>query len=511
MIKARHECGLAALVFPNEHVAPYLYRMILALQHRGQASAGVATIDENNNVHLHKGIGFVNQVFETRDYEAHKKIIASLKGDIGIAHVRYSTSGKENFDEEAQPFYRRHSKLWKKFVLALNGQLTNYLKIKGNLEKSEYHFDTSTDTEVILCLLSKEIKEKSLLIGDKNPDMYDVVKSLSKELDGSYNLLVLRGDKELAVIRDPLGFRPLCYFYDEKERIFAVASESVALNAVGFEITGHVRPGEIIIYKEGKLEKKIFAESTRRAQCMFERVYFAHDASNLDEGNVYKIRYDLGIELAKRLKDKLKLDALKNYVVIPVPDSGIPAGKAIADYLEINYEPRALVKNREVGRAFIDEKAQRELKMSSKYILNYELIRNKKVIIVDDSRVRGETSTKIINFIAQAKPKEICFAVTCPPIYYPCFYGIDFPTKEELAASKYKELKLDDLEIIVSNEISREISNETSYKMQIKFVYQSLDGFLNAMKLPKSELCLACLNGDYPTPGGFERYLESLS
>lgn len=470
-----HKCGICGAFSPNSN--ELTYKMLLQLQHRGQLSAGITVYrpEEPFILYTHKNIGLVNKVFFAESREEFKKIMEKTCSEKSIGHVRYATCGVDDVGY-AQPFEHLHGKKNRWFSLCFNGNIANYPDLKKKLEKENYHFIRATDTEAILLLLAKQIKEQNTIV--------ESFAKLSSKLDGAYNIAFIDAEGKIVVARDPFGFRPLCYA--EKEGKFAFASENIALQSIGFDEIKDLEPGYMLIHSEGKLKKEKFAECSRKAHCFFEWVYFAHAASTIDGRNVYNARYALGKELAKNEKEKID----ENCVVVAVPDSSTPAGNGFARELKLPLL-EGLMRNRYVGRTFIESKDRSE-KVTSKFTLIKEIFEGKKVFLVEDSIVRGTTLKNLVHFIKKnASPKEIHVRVSSPQIKWPCFYGIDMSTRKELIASNKSD-----------EEIAKEIGANSVR-------YQTIEGLINALNMDKNDLCLACLNGEYPTKAGQIRKNES--
>jgi amidophosphoribosyltransferase len=419
----------------------------------------------------HKDLGLVNNVFRAEHRGKFLSLMQKYSSTRGIGHVRYATCGADDI-EYAQPFEHFHGKKNRWFSIAFNGNIANYDELKTKLEKEGYHFVRKTDTELILLLLAKSLKNDNNIIS--------AFSNISSHLDGSYNIAFIDANGRIVAARDPLGIRPLCFATNGNKTAFA--SESVALTALGFSIEEikDISPGEmLIIEKDNKFRIEKFAESKRKAHCFFEWVYFAHAASKIEGKFVYSARRALGAELAKR--ETLKID--DSFVVVAVPDSSTPAGSGYAQTLKVPIE-EGLIRNRYVGRTFIESKDRAE-RVKSKFTLIKEVFEEKKVIIVEDSIVRGTTLKNLISFIKKyGNPKEIHLRISCPPIKWPCFYGIDMSTREELIASSESV-----------EDIRKELGADS-------LIYQTEEGLLNVLEMKKEDLCCACLNGDYPTKAG---------
>ncbi|MFA6269103.1 MAG: amidophosphoribosyltransferase, partial [archaeon] len=421
-----HKCGIAGICFfeksSSNNAALYLYKMLLQLQHRGQLSAGITVYKGEDNFLLqtHKDLGLVNHVFRAEHKGKFLSLMEKYNSPKGIGHVRYATCGPDDKDY-AQPFEHFHGKKDRWFSIAFNGNIANYESIKKELEESNYHLIRKNDTEAILLLLAKHLKSSG--------DITAAFSGLSAHLDGSYNIAFIDAEGRVAVARDPLGIRPLCYAVDDEK--IAFASESVALQIIGFNIDSikDLAPGSILLIENGSFSIKQFAEVKRKAHCFFEWVYFAHAASKIDGKIVYSVRRDLGRELAKL--ETQKIDS--SCVVVAVPDSSTPCGQGFAEALKIPMQ-EGLIRNRYVGRTFIESKDRAD-RVKSKFSLIKEVFEGKKVFLVEDSIVRGTTLKNLVEFIRkQGNPKEIHVRVSCPPIKFPCYYGIDMCSKKELIA-----------------------------------------------------------------------------
>jgi amidophosphoribosyltransferase len=491
--KAREECGVAAVKTPEEDSAAcggaayYLYKMLLQQQHRGQSSAGITTYNPQRTqiIDTLKELGMVNEVFGLHHGGKKKAILARYRGVMGIGHVRYATSGSEE-RENAQPFERHHGKRWKWFSFAFNGHLANFSQLKSELLDSGYHLIRDTDTEILMHFISKQF------VGEEKRGLVEAFSALSGKLDGAYNIVFINAEGNMVVLRDPLGIRPLCYA--ERDGFFAAASESCALNSFAGERIRTLAPGKMILVGGGSVEVKRYAKSTRRAHCMFEWVYFANPASVIDGKSVYETRWALGRELAK--KEPLAVNR-RDYVVVAVPDTAKPAADSYAHCLGIP-SMEGLIRNRYVGRTFIEGRSREEI-AREKYSLNKSVIKGKRVILVDDSIVRGTTGKALIDFVRRGgKPKELHMRVSCPPIKYPCYQGTDMSTLHELAIPRH----MDANEVQTTGiEASDKAVNGVKGELGLDSLgYQSIAGLVRAIGMGGSRgLCMACLTGEYPT------------
>jgi len=488
--EVKDECGIAAVYLKEDGDAAnralfYLYKILLNLQNRGQLSTGITTFDNNREQLLKtfKDLGPVNEVFKTSNRIKSMSIFKRYAGNKGIGHVRYATAGSEE-KSLAQPFERQHGRRWKWFAFCFNGTIANYEELKKNLlEKRDYHIVHDTDTEVIMHYLARELR------GDKIPNMFNVFSNLSRKFDGCYNMAFINAHGEIVVLRDPYGFRPLCYGYNDG--MFLAASESNALINCGVTRYKSLKPGEMIHISNGDVTVKRFAKNKKTTHCMFEWVYFSNVSSVLDGKSVYITRTNLGKELAKLETE----DISEDHVVVPVPDTAKAAGDAMAYELGIPSK-EGLIRNRFVGRTFI-EGSSRQDRVQNKYTALKEILHGKKIILVDDSVVRGTTTKQIIRYLKkEGKAKEVHLRVSCPPIRGPCFYGIDMSTVSELLVPQYEK-----------KPVREEISEKTRAKIAKdvgadSLIYQTMPGLIKSIGLPKNKLCMACLNGNYPTSCG---------
>jgi len=441
-------CGIFG-VYPHKDAAQLTCLGLYALQHRGEESAGIITRN-GKKVLLHKALGLVSDVFN-------EKILRSLRGEFAIGHLRYSTTGSSNI-KNTQPFYVK-SKVGD-IAIAHNGNLTNTFDLHRELENKGALFQTSMDSEIIAHLLAhsqqKDIKEA-------------IIWSLSK-LKGAYSLVLMLNDILIGT-RDPCGFRPLCL--GKFDGAYILASETCALDLIGAKYIRDIQPGEIVFIYKDKIESVMPFKKSACAFCIFEYIYFARPDSNIFEHNVYLARKKLGAQLATEFSAKADL-------VMPIPDSGVFAALGFSEKSKIPFE-FGMIRNHYIGRTFIQPTQDlRDFRVKIKLNPLKEVLNGKKVIIVEDSIVRGTTSRIRIKTIRQAGAKEIHMRVSCPPLKFPCFYGIDFPTKKELVASKH------DIAWI------RDFIGADSLE------YLSLEGMLNSMPIPKENFCTACFTGKYP-------------
>lgn len=405
------ECGVfGAYDLAGDDVASYVYYGLFALQHRGQQSAGISVTDttgEDNNVMYHKDTGLVNEVFD-------KKSLLSLKGNLGVGHVRYSTAGGTG-RENAQPFVIHYTK----GILSMthNGNLTNAMELRDELAETGAIFQANTDSELITYMIARE-RLNTLTVED-------AVKAATERLTGAFSL-VISSPSKLIGVRDPHGFRPLCI--GKKEDIYFLSSESAALDTIGAEFIRDVEPGEmVVIDKDGSLTTHRISRETKAARCIFEYIYFARTDSRIDGQSVYTSRTKAGSLLAQEHPVEADL-------VVGVPESGLAAAIGYSQESGIPYG-MAFYKNSYVGRTFIKPK-QNERTASVQVKLNVirEVVEGKRIIMVDDSIVRGTTIRNIVRMLKRAGATEVHVRVSSPPFKFPCFYGTDVPSSENLVA-----------------------------------------------------------------------------
>jgi len=434
------------------------------LQHRGQESAGIAVY--NNGIKAIKGMGLAHQALKTDD-------VNNLKGQLGIGHVRYSTVGSSNL-ENAQPIVV--STNYGDIALAHNGEIVNAEKIMDELKKKGWAFITSSDSEIAVRLLANDIANTG--------DPVRSLKNLMSMLQGSYSMTIMI-DNRVFAIRDPLGFRPLCV--GRTKSGFAAASESVVFDTLGGEFIRDVEPGEIVEMLPGEIRSIKTGLSKGKAHCMFEWVYIARADSCIDGKLVYEVRTRIGQRLAK----EQPVDA---DVVVPIPDSGRSHAIGYSEESGIRYS-EGLMKNRYVERTFImPEQSDRVTNVMLKLNPLKSVIKDKRVVLVDDSIVRGNTIRQIVQIVRNAGAKEVHVRVGSPPIRAPCFFGIDMKTREQFAATGR-----------TIEEIGKMITADS-------LGYISVEGLVDAIGHPANDLCLGCLTEEYPmsVQGEKVRYQKKL-
>jgi amidophosphoribosyltransferase len=441
-------CGLFGILDDNKEVAKLAYFGLYALQHRGQESAGIA-VSDGRNISTYKGMGLVSRVFS-------EEILDQLKGQSALGHVRYSTTGSSAL-ENAHPF-EVTMKNGDQLVIAHNGNLVDLDNLCEQMGIAKPA--SGSDTEVMAAML-KNSNAKTI---------EEAILEMVKVIQGAYSVLILSKDK-LFAFRDPCGIRPLCL--GKLDDSYIVTSETCALDIIGAKHIRDIEPGELVTITHEGITARSFNQKAKRAMCAFEYIYFARPDSNIYNKNLYQARVNMGQQLAREHPVKADL-------VISVPDSGTPAAIGFAKESGIPYED-GLIKNRYVGRTFISPtQAMRELGVKIKLNPIREIFANKRVVVVDDSIVRGTTSRKIVQLIRESGAREVHMRVSSPPVMFPCFYGIDTASKSELIAAN------------MSIEEIRQRLNVDSLG------YLSIKGMVKAINLPGKELDIACFNGEYP-------------
>ncbi len=475
-------CGVLGIVGKNP-VNQLLYDGLLVLQHRGQDAAGIVTCDKNT-FYMHKNNGLVKDVFHTRH-------MRSLVGNAGIAHVRYPTAGSSS-TAEAQPFYVNSPF---GIVLGHNGNLTNSEQLKSEMFRQDLrHINTTSDSEVLLNVLAHEI-EKTSQSSVLNTDMaFDAVATVHRRCKGAYAVVAMIANFGLLAFRDPHGIRPLVIGKSESEKgtEYIVASESVALDVLGFTLMRDVEPGEaVFIDMDGNLFSRQCAEAPKLTPCIFEYVYLARPDSLIDDVSVYQTRLDMGASLAEKIKREWGDHDID--VVIPIPDTSRPSALQVSIAMGLEYR-EGFIKNRYIGRTFIMP-GQALRKKSVRQKLNPIGIefKGKNVLLIDDSIVRGTTSQQIVQMARDAGANKVYFASAAPPVRYPNVYGIDMPSRDELLATDRTD-----------EEICKEIGADG-------LIYQDLDALVGNITASNPKLkafdC-SCFDGKYITGDVDEAYLS---
>jgi amidophosphoribosyltransferase len=443
-------CGVFGIFnLKEDSPSKSVYYGLFALQHRGQESAGIAVAD-GQEIRCHKGMGLVNQIFDEAS-------LRDLKGNIAMGHVRYSTTGF-SIIENAQPIVidTRYGRM----SLAHNGNLVNSKQLRQELKDKGISFVGTSDSEVMATMIATSKKQ----------DFEDALVDTLKHCKGAFSVLIMTVDKLIAV-RDPNGVRPLSI--GKLEDGYLISSETCALDMLGAQFVRDVANGEMVVIDNNGLRSKTWQMGEREAMCVFEYIYFARPDSVINGRNVYEARFQMGKYLAK--EHPVEAD-----MVMAVPESGVPAAMGYAAESKIPYE-EGLIKNRYIGRTFIQPSQEiRDLGVKLKLNPIKDAVRGKKVIIIDDSIIRGTTSRQIIRLIRDAGAREVHMRVSSPPNLNPCYYGIDTATKAELIAANLS------------------IEGIRKYLEADSLGYLSIKNLIRSISLPASNLCLACLNGEYP-------------
>jgi amidophosphoribosyltransferase len=466
----RDKCGVVGVVSRTTEAAGPLYYACMALQHRGQESCGVAILkpgtEAKPELQVHKGMGLVENVLAP-------DAMAKLKGTIGVGHVRYSTTGASAL-ENAQPFVVQGQA--GALALGHNGDIPNSESLKADLQKRGWAFITGSDSEVALRLIANELAETN------NP--VRAIRATMQKLQGSYSFVILIGDKVYGV-RDPLAIKPLCY--GETEDGYIVASESVALDTVGARLVRDLEPGEILELGKDGVKSYDGPRAEPKAHCMFEYVYFARADSVIDERPVYDVRVRLGRNLAREAP-------IQADVVVAVPDSGRAHALGFSLQSKIPFA-EGLMKNRYVHRTFIMPGQQnRQSSVHLKLNAVPTVVKDARVVLVDDSIVRGTTMRRIVRLLREAGAREVHVRIGSPPITAPCYLGIDFKDRKQLIAADATVEQIRD------------------YLGADSLAYISQEGLVDAIDKRKQDLCMGCLTGEYPVPieGEKVRFQRSL-
>lgn len=449
--RPKEECGVFGVVAPGEDAARITFFGLFALQHRGQESAGIA-VSDGATVRMHKEMGLVSQVFD-------ETILRSLKGDMAIGHTRYSTTGASVL-RNAQPVFCQS--LVGQIGVAHNGNLINAVELRMELEAQGERFDGSSDSEVIA----------RLIVLNMERGIEEAVVRTMERIKGAYSVAVLT-PKALVAFRDPNGVRPMVC--GTVEGGWVVASESCALGPINGKLLRELEPGELVMLDSSGMKFRQAVPPGRKATCLFEFIYFARPDSTMQGTLLYAARERMGERLA--LEHPCEAD-----VVVPVPDSGIPAALGFSRVSGIAYR-EGMMKSRYIHRTFIQpDQRMREMGVRMKLTPLQEHIDGQRVVLVDDSIVRATTTKQIVRLLMEAGAREVHVRITAPPIVFPCFYGIDMCSRAELAAAR---MTIDQI---------RDHVGATSLG------YLSIEGAVEAVGRGKNGFCLACFNGDYPIP-----------
>ncbi len=449
-----HECGVFGVFGEGLDVARLTYFGLFTLQHRGQESAGIA-VSDGEEVVIHKQMGLVNQIFD-------EATLSRLKGHLAVGHVRYSTTGSSIL-RNAQPILIGDHEL--SLALAHNGNLVNSGELREQLERKGMRFNATSDSEVIARLLHRELAYHA--------PIEEAMATVMRQIVGAYSLVVMT-ESELIAARDPHGLHPLCLGRLNGHG-YVVASETCALNAVGAKLVREIDPGEVCIIDEDGLRWHQAVESPRSAMCIFETIYFARPDSHIFGRSLHEARRRMGEVLAQ--EHPAAAD-----VVIPVPDTGTPGAIGYAAVSHLPFD-MGLVKSRYIQRTFIQpDQRQRDMGAKLKYTPIPETLAGRRVVVVDDSIVRGTTTRKLVALLRDAGAREVHLRIFSPPIKWPCFYGIDMATRDELVAATH------------TVEEVRDLCGADSLG------YLSTQGLAKALGVSAKHFCWACLTGQYPIP-----------
>ncbi|MHB1231717.1 MAG: amidophosphoribosyltransferase [Burkholderiales bacterium] len=478
-------CGILGVVATTP-VNQLLYDGLQLLQHRGQDAAGIVT-SEGRTFHMHKGSGLVRDVFRTRN-------MRELDGLMGVAHVRYPTAGCADSSAEAQPFYVNSPY---GIVLGHNGNLTNADELKQELFRQDLrHVNTSSDSEVLLNVLAHELQASTRNVTLDIANIFAAVAGVHRRCRGAYAVVAMISGYGLLAFRDPFGIRPLVIGRNETDRgvEYMVASESVALDALGFKLLRDVAPGEaVFIDDQSNFYSQQCAQGAILSPCIFEYVYLARPDSVIDGISVYSSRLRMGERLADKIKQRFS--HLDIDVVIPIPDTSRPSALQLANQLGVPYR-EGFIKNRYIGRTFImPGQAIRRKSVRQKLNAIGIEFKGKNVLLVDDSIVRGTTSHQIVQMAREAGARKVFFASAAPPVRFPNVYGIDMPTRAELLATGRND-----------EQICREIGADA-------LIYQDLDALVAAVREGNPEIQQfdsSCFNGQYITGDVTPEYLDRL-
>lgn len=454
--KPKEECGLFGIYNKNgENCVQAMYLALYALQHRGQESCGMA-INDGETIFCHKDLGLVQEVFS--DF-----VLSQFGGCMGIGHVRYSTTGS-NTRENAQPLVSKYVK--GTLTVAHNGNIANAAEIRKSLEQQGAIFQTTSDSEVIAYLIARErLKTKSV---------EEAVSNVVPQLKGAFSLLIM-SPRKIIGLRDPLGMRPLC-LGRVGENNYVFASETCAFDTIGADFMRDIDPGEIVVINKDGVESRREHCRGKSALCIFEHIYFARPDSVIDGQSVYEARKEAGRMLARQHPVKADL-------VIGVPDSGLCAAIGYAEEAGIPYG-YGLIKNRYIGRTFIQPtQSMRERSVNIKLNVLKDCVAGKRIVMIDDSIVRGTTIKNIVNMMKEAGAKEVHVRISAPPFLWPCYFGTDISDRDQLVANKY-----------TTEEIGRIIGADS-------LGYINVEGLENIAKNSKLNFCKACFSGDYPVEG----------
>jgi amidophosphoribosyltransferase len=454
----RDECGVFGIYAPGHDVSRYAYFALYALQHRGQESAGIAAADEGGYIITQRSLGLVNQVFKEHD-------LLALGGDLAIGHVRYSTTGSNEW-ENSQPVHRSAGSGGNRRELALahNGNLINAVELHGELRSQDVTFTSTSDSEIIAASLASH----------PGPTIRDAVRDVMPRLKGAFSTVVMTKD-EVVAFRDPAGVRPLVL--GKIGDAHCVASESCAFDIIGATYVRDVAPGEMVVLSARGLESEVVVPDEREAFCVFEYIYFARPDSRMNGDVLQAARGRMGEILAR------EAPAPGADLVIAVPDSGGPAARGYARAAGIPQDD-GLIKNRYVARTFIQPGQElRKHGLRMKFNPLPEIVGGKRLVVVDDSIVRGNTTRQIVQMLRDAGALEVHMRISAPPIQHPCHYGVDMSTREEMIAHER-----------TPEQVAEELGTDS-------LAYLSLEGVYEAVRGERGNHCDACFSGEYPLAG----------
>lgn len=449
-MKLKEECGLFAIYSQSTEIADALQMGLFALQHRGQEAAGFA-ISDGKELRCYKDLGLVQDVFA-------RGRVWLLRGHIGIAHTRYSTHGESARPENAQPFILRREGRW--IALAHNGNLSNATQLRDELSAEGVFFHSTSDSESLLHLYARA----------PGASPHERLTFVTRRVMGAYSVILIDGEK-LVAARDPFGFRPLVL--GRRGSDWCIASETAALDILGAQVVREIEPGEVVVIDgTGVHSVRLISERPPRRQCIFELIYFARPDSQLFGQNVYEFRKRCGAMLAQ--KETHEID-----IVVPVPDSGLPAALGYSRRLNKPLE-FGLIRSHYIGRSFIEPNQESRIhKVRMKLLPLRDVLQGRRIALVDDSIVRGTTSRAIVHVVREFGAKEVHLRIASPPLIAPCYFGIDMPTREELVASR------------------RTIPQITQFMNADSVVYLSVEELQQCVRDPEN-FCTACFTGRYP-------------
>ena len=509
MSELHHECGVAAIYhLPGQasELCPFdeidqastlIPRMLLDMQNRGQLSAGIsrfhASPENGQLIDTYREIGSVQEVFRLSHAAKAEALMKRYSGPAAIGHVRYATCGKDD-RSYAQPYENHHFNRRQWFSFAFNGQLANYKMLADELlSEPDNHLVRESDTEILMHEISHQLNKQ------ESACLIETMRVVATRLDGAYSLALLNAKGDMLIARDPLGIKPMCYASDG--RLFAAASESVALLNLGFnrDQIQSLPPGFAVTIIDGEMKIQPFTEDRGQAHCFFEWIYFANVASRLDGRGVYTTRTNLGKELADQEVAAGLIEIDEDTIVVPVPDTSKAAADAMAFHLKIPSQ-EGLIRNRYSGRTFIESSQKaRAQKAKIKYTPLREVLEGKRVILVEDSIVRSTTMKALLKRLKEeGGAKEIHVRVACPPIVAPCYYGIDMSTIKQLFAPNFYP---------PGDILTDEVQDEMAVALGCDTLrYLPIESVARAIGIEKSGLCQACINCNYPTETGKKLY-----